>query len=47
LFAIFRSSHNLAGQKQKINDKAYQQTQAKPAAADDGTAEVIVWLILF
>jgi hypothetical protein len=25
---------------QEIDDKAYQQNQAKPAAADDGTAKV-------
>jgi hypothetical protein len=25
---------------QQINDKAYHQNQAKPAAADDGTAKV-------
>jgi hypothetical protein len=40
-FLAFRAAKSTC----QINDKAYQQTQAKPVAANDGTAEVIVWLI--
>jgi hypothetical protein len=34
------SAFRVSKSTRQINDKAYHQNQAKPAAADDGTAEV-------
>jgi hypothetical protein len=40
LLPAILSAFRAAKSTRQINDKAYQQNQAKPAAADDWTAEV-------